>query len=130
MELVFVESPYAGDVARNEKYARLAMRDCIQRGEAPYASHLLYTQPYVLDDLVPEERKLGIEAGFEFAKVCARSVFYIDFGLSKGMLGGVENAVKAGRLVEYRKLPAVVFQIHFPGETSDATAEGFESVGH
>ena len=47
---VILESPYAGDVETNLRNARAAMRDCLLRGEAPYASHLLYTQPGVLDD--------------------------------------------------------------------------------
>lgn len=42
MRLVVVESPYAGDVKRNEEYARRAMADCLARGEAPFASHLLW----------------------------------------------------------------------------------------
>lgn len=50
MILVIIESPYAGDVDRNLEYLRAAMRDCLKRGEAPFASHALYTQPGVLDD--------------------------------------------------------------------------------
>lgn len=69
MELVIIESPYAGtrdDIESNVEYARAAMHDCLTRGEAPYASHLLYTQPGVLRDEVPEERRLGIEAGIPY----------------------------------------------------------------
>ena len=39
MRLVVVESPYAGDVEANLAYLRRAMRDCLLRGEAPFASH-------------------------------------------------------------------------------------------
>ena len=60
MRRVILESPYAGNVELNERYARACMADCLRRGEAPYASHLLYTQPGVLDDLVPEQREIGI----------------------------------------------------------------------
>lgn len=42
MKLVVIESPYAGDVERNLRYVRAAMRDCLLRGEAPFASHALY----------------------------------------------------------------------------------------
>lgn len=42
--LVIIESPYAGDVARNVKYARLALCDSIARGEAPIAFHLVYPE--------------------------------------------------------------------------------------
>ena len=38
--------------------ARRAMLDCLKRGEAPFASHLLYTQ--ALDDSDAAHRKLGI----------------------------------------------------------------------
>jgi hypothetical protein len=64
MRRVVLESPFAGDVEANLKYARECMADCLRRGEAPIASHLLYTQPGILDDTKPEERKLGMEAGF------------------------------------------------------------------
>lgn len=47
MRLVIIESPFAGDVVRNLRYLRACMRDCLRRGEAPYASHALYTQPGV-----------------------------------------------------------------------------------
>lgn len=63
MRRVIIESPYAGDVELNAQYARECLRDSLTRGEAPIASHLLYTQPGVLDDAVPRERALGIEAG-------------------------------------------------------------------
>ena len=69
MKRVIIESPYAGDVERNLRYARAAMKDCLHRGEAPYASHLLYTQEGVLDDDVPGERKLGISAGLSWGKI-------------------------------------------------------------
>ena len=55
MELVVLESPFAGNVEMNIHYARACMADCLARGEAPFASHLLYTQPGILDDDIPEE---------------------------------------------------------------------------
>lgn len=39
---VVLESPYSGDIKGNTKYARMALRDSLARGEAPIASHLLY----------------------------------------------------------------------------------------
>lgn len=82
-DLVILESPFAGDVTANLAYARAAMRDSLLRGEAPIASHLLYTQPGVLDDNLPHERELGIAAGLAVAD---RAVFYVDRGWSGGML--------------------------------------------
>lgn len=104
MRRVIIESPYAGDVERNTEYARKCMRDSLMRGEAPYASHLLYTQPYVLDDKIPDERKLGIEAGFVWGEVADATVVYIDYGITPGMQKGIERAIAAGHPVETRKL--------------------------
>lgn len=105
MRKVLVESPYAGDVERNTKYARLCLRDCLRRGEAPFASHLLYTQPHVLDDDIPEERDLGIEAGLVWGRAAEKTVVYTDFGITKGMRRGIKRAREEGREVEHRELP-------------------------
>lgn len=86
-------------------YARAAMRDCLQRGEAPYASHLLYTQDGVLDDDIPDERALGIEAGLQWGAAASKTVVYTDLGISDGMQQGIERAKAQGRMIEYRSLP-------------------------
>lgn len=104
MRLVIVESPFAGDVERNLRYARACLADCLARGEAPFASHLLYTQPGVLDDEVPEQRRQGIEAGLAWGTLADATVAYIDLGVSGGMEHGIEVARNAGRPVEYRTL--------------------------
>lgn len=72
--LVIIESPYAGDVLRNVSYARAAVRDSVLRGEAPIASHLLFTQAGVLQDDIENERAMGIEAGLAWARVCERRI--------------------------------------------------------
>ena len=105
MRLVLVESPFAGDVKRNLAYLRAAMRDCLLRGEAPFASHALYTQPGVLDDDKSDERALGIEAGLRWGKRADATVVYSDLGISQGMALGIRRAVAEGRPVERRTLP-------------------------
>lgn len=101
---VILESPYAGDVAENERYARACMRDSLLRGEAPFASHLLYTQPGILDDNKPEERALGIEAGLVIGLAMRRTVVYTDRGISEGMRHGIDCARREHRVVLTRKL--------------------------
>lgn len=103
--LVIMESPFAGDVERNTRYARACMADCLARGEAPFASHLLYTQPGVLDDTVPEQRSLGIDAGLAWGLNADATVAYQDLGVSTGMQLGIDAADEAGRTVERRSLP-------------------------
>lgn len=100
--IVIIESPYAGEVKRNEKYARRCMLDSFYRGEVPFVSHLLYTQ--VLDDTNPVERKLGMEAGFTFYAQSDYSAVYDDYGLSGGMKDGIAVAEKLGHRIEYRQI--------------------------
>lgn len=105
MRRVIVESPFAGDVERNVRYARAALRDCLSRGEAPIASHLLLTQAGVLDNTIPEERDLGIEAGLAWGVMAEATVVYNDLGISRGMMYGIRRARKEGRPIEFRTIP-------------------------
>ena len=109
MKLVIIESPYAANalhtVEDHVRYARAAVRDALLRGEAPFASHLIYTQPGIFDDLVPAEREAGILAGLELAKRADLTAVYLDLGVSSGMSRGIAAAEKAGRPWVSRTLP-------------------------
>jgi hypothetical protein len=104
MKRVLIESPFAGDVQRNIRYAKACVMDCLKRGEAPYASHLFFTLEGLLDDNIPEERALGIEAGLIWGQAAECTVVYTDLGISEGMEGGIERARKEGREVKIRRL--------------------------
>ena len=102
MKKVILESPYAGDINRNVDYARMCLKDSLLRGEAPIASHLLYTQPNVLDDNIPKQRKMGIDAGLVWKDVADLHVFYCDYGISEGMEYAFEQAKKNKIPYEFR----------------------------
>ncbi len=104
MRCVVIESPFAGNIEKNLKYLRECIKDCLMRGEAPFASHALYTQPGVLNDDEPEERKLGIEAGFEIGRRMDTTVVYNDLGTSEEMKEGMLRASNEDRPVEVRSL--------------------------
>lgn len=104
MNRVIVETPFAGDVELNVAYLRACLADCLQRGEAPFASHALYTQPGVLRDDVPEEREHGIQAGFAWREAAHKTVVYTDLGMSNGMHYGIRHAAKLGHEIEFRTL--------------------------
>jgi hypothetical protein len=72
--------------------------------EAPIASHLLYTQEGVLDDGVPEERELGIQAGLAWGFGAKRTVVYTDLGVSRGMRYGIKRALMEGREIVFRRI--------------------------
>lgn len=114
MKLVVIESPYgrnpdgtiadAATIERNVRYLRACMADCLRRGEAPIASHALYTQPGVLDDSLPEERRKGMLAGWAWHPRADAIVVYADLGLTPGMRDGVANATAHGKPIESRLL--------------------------
>jgi len=104
MKRVILESPYAGDVERNINYARECVRHSLAKGEAPIASHLLYTQKGILNDEHEDERALGIDAGLAWKEVAEGHVFYIDFGISRGMQYAIDYATKNNIEIEYRKI--------------------------
>ena len=108
-KFVDIESPYSAptqiEIKRNIRYARAAVRDCLLRGETPYASHLFFTQTGILDDNVAEDRTLGINAGkYIIQKLGAITAVYTDLGISKGMEFGIALAKKDGRIIEFRSL--------------------------
>jgi len=104
MRLVILESPYAGDILRNIQYARRCVMDSLLRGEAPIASHLLYTQNSILNDDLPAERQLGINAGLAWKTVAEATVVYADLGITKGMQYGIDQAKEQGLEIEIRYL--------------------------
>lgn len=104
MKRVIIESPYAGHVDRNVAYARKAMRDSLERGEAPIASHLLYTQPGILRDDDLSEREWGIKAGLAWRSVADLTVFYTDLGWSPGMTKALELCMDERRVFEVRNI--------------------------
>lgn len=106
MKSVVVESPYGSPdpaiVARNLRFARACLKDSLDRGEAPFASHLLYTQVY--DDNDPKLRLAGIDAGLAIGKLLDATIVYTNLGISEGMHYGIRAAEEAGRPIEYREL--------------------------
>jgi hypothetical protein len=104
MKLVIIESPFAGNEESNIAYARACVRDSLLRNEAPIASHLLYTQPGILNDHTPEERRHGIDAGHAWLRVAQLVAVYIDHGISPGMEEGMHRAKLANVEIEIRRL--------------------------
>lgn len=109
MRRVILESPFAGDVEGNIAYAKKAVGDCLHRGEAPIASHLLFTQTGILRDGFPGERALGINAGWVWYEAPGTAaVFYLDRGMSGGMAGALAVAERNHNPVEFRFLDPVL----------------------
>jgi hypothetical protein len=97
MKRVVIESPLNAptreQIEVHKSYAKACILDSLRRGEAPYASHIFFDQPGLLDDLLPEERERGILAGFAWGEAADTVAFYVDFKISGGMRRGFERAV-------------------------------------
>jgi len=94
---VILESPFSDDCpkahAANVVYAQRCVAHSLSLGEAPLASHLLYTQPHILDDSDPAQRAVGIAAGHAWYSLAERCVVYEDRDISDGMREGMERAM-------------------------------------
>lgn len=103
---VVIESPYAGidrlHRATNELYAQRALLDALNRGEAPFASHLLY--PQVLDDNRPPERYMGIQGQLAWIDLAKAIAVYVDLGISGGMTEAILYCLRRGYEIELRSL--------------------------
>ena len=89
MKLIYVASPYAGDVERNVEYAKQACRTVMESGHAFLAPHLMY--PSVLNDAVPEERQAGMEMGLTLLHRCDE-LWAFGPCVSSGMQAEIEEA--------------------------------------
>ena len=102
--LVIIESPYRARTKRlaqrNVSYALAAMRDSINRGEAPFLSHMMYTG--VLDDNNPIDRQLGIDLGYSWWPFVEAICFYCDLGWSEGMVLAKLRADRDDKIIEER----------------------------
>ena len=100
---VVIESPFrALGPERALAYLDDCLRDSIARGEAPIASHGLYTR--VLQDANPAEREHGMEMGWAWMRCADLVAVYSDHGITLGMELGIRKARELGIPVEFRDL--------------------------
>lgn len=131
-----VESPYNGPdedtLRRNILYARLCCGAVLRAGLVPYASHLFFTQPGLLDDRVPHEREWGIRAGKSLVRKAADvTLVFLDLGVSAGMEYGCRDAEDAGRdVVEGFLFDSLDPGISYAGLLERATQEGLLPEGY
>jgi hypothetical protein len=108
-ERTIIESPFGTNpdgtradpdtFARNKAYALRCLRYCLDKGLAGFGSHLLY--PQVLDDATPEQREQGIAAGEAWAASAELVLVFLDYGVTPGMVRGINRAIKAGQAIAW-----------------------------
>ncbi len=97
--IVYICSPYAGDIAANVGRARSYSRFAVECGCIPLTVHLLY--PQFMDDGNPEERSLALRFGNILMGKCAEVWVFTGHGISNGMTGEITYAHRKGYKVRY-----------------------------
>jgi hypothetical protein len=103
---VVLETPWAGLGAgdKAKSYVRNCIRDCIARGEIPWASHVMFAWTDALYETDEEQRAEGIELNKQMLLRADKVVAYTDHGISKGMQIAITFAKIHGKNVEKRFL--------------------------
>lgn len=99
-KMVYVISPYAGNVRANVANAIDYCRYVIAEGYMPVASHLLY--PQMLNDDIPEERALGTSFGMALLSGCQEAWVFGEH-ISKGMGAELDECKKLHIPIRYLK---------------------------
>jgi len=100
--LAYISSPYAGNVRLHLRWARAMCLYAMNRGYAPFASHLIYTQ--FLADTNAEHRSWGIRAGLDVLKrsqCCFMLVDSLPVGGQVFSLQDILGQLSAGQLLDY-----------------------------
>ena len=96
--LIYVCSPYSGDIEHNISRARGYCRYVISKGGIPIASHLLF--PQFLDEMDREERELGLS--FALILVCkCHEIWVFGDRVSEGMAREIKKAKDWGIPVRF-----------------------------
>ena len=98
MKIVYICSPYAGNVEENTERARRHCRFAYDEGMMPIASHLLY--PQFLDDSIIVERKMGMHFAFVLLGKCDEMWVFGSYP-SDGMLAEIEVAKERDIPIRY-----------------------------
>jgi hypothetical protein len=89
-----------GNSIKNIEKAEVYCKYVLKQGQAPFASHVFYSP--LLNDGDVEERKLGMEAGKAFIRICDEMwVFVVKGFYSDGMKEEIELAKAEDILIKY-----------------------------
>ena len=94
--LVYICSPYAGDIERNTCRARAFSRFAVEKKYIPIAPHLLCPQ-YLNEET---ERWLGLKMGIVFMGKCEEVWVFGDV-VSEGMAAEIDKAKRMRKKIRY-----------------------------
>ena len=94
--LVYICSPYAGDMETNAENARKYSRFAVENMAIPFAPHLL--MPQYMDE--GTERELALRMGIIFLSKCEQ-LWVFGNRVSEGMAYEIKKAINMGKKVRY-----------------------------
>ncbi len=92
-KLVYICSPYAGDIGKNVEFAKAACQFSMRQNCTPVAVHLLY--PQLLDDTDPIQRQTGIRMGLRILEA-SDELWCCGNRISEGMSAELTTAKRLG----------------------------------
>ena len=96
--MIYICSPYAGNVERNVENARKYSRFAVKQGVMPITPHLLFTQ--FLNDDDYRERQLGMGFGNTILSKC-QEVWVFGTTISVGMKAEIKSAKWHNKVIKY-----------------------------
>ena len=96
--LVYICSPFSGDIENNNKRTRAFCRFALDKGNIPLAPHLLF--PQFMDDNNEQERDQAIFMDIILMGKC-QEVWVLGDVISRGMSIEIEKAKKRRQPVRY-----------------------------
>ena len=92
-KMVYIASPYAGEVEQNVRFAKAACLFAMRQDCTPVAVHLLY--PQFLDDSNPTQREAGVRMGLRVLEACDE-LWLCGDRMSRGMSAELAAAERLG----------------------------------
>jgi hypothetical protein len=96
--LVYICSPFSGDIENNNKRTQAFCRFALDKGNIPLAPHLMF--PQFMNDKDEKERELAIFMDIILMGKC-QEVWVLGDVISRGMSIEIEKAKKRRQLVRY-----------------------------
>ena len=96
--IVYICSPYAGDIERNTENARRYSRFAVNQHCLPITPHIYFTQ--FMNDTIPDERETALFMNLVLMSKCAELWVFGDV-ISKGMKAEIDRAKRKHMKIRY-----------------------------
>lgn len=96
--IVYICSPYAGDVKQNVRWAQAYCRFAVQKNCVPIATHLLF--PQFMDDTDPAQRQQALFMSRLLLTKC-NEVWVFGETISQGMASEIRKAESRNKTIRY-----------------------------